>query len=503
MFTHRLKNCYMSTIQFSSFSKVAATLSLLIGSASLAPAQNFLGEISTAGYGQNSGFPYGLNFGPNGDLYIALAGTSAFVNPQFFNNNVVVRADTSTNLVTSTITVGMFPEEVVFASPNGGAAVGIVTNSTDGTVSIFDVATEQILGTVHLPGGFFATFPFGIVTNATETIAYISTGDGTNTLRAIDLDPNSATVYQYISGSDLPLASGNAARMVRSGDVLLFPTTAYDPFFAGSTANIEKLPLPGCADSPASVVVGFDNTFTKYPSGQDVVVLNGIAYVCGYDMGKRIYGFDILTGALVRSFPGGTFVGAHTGLALSPNGKILVVCDVASNQISFIDIARGLPMAVVDTNLLGFGYSQPNDAVFSPDGSKIYVTVQGSQAVVIVSVPPTPGAFTPPLGFVVTPTAPAPGGLVTLSTLGAGPSEFVAIMADDFDDAIDLGSFGILHFTANATVVATNASGDFTHQVNAPSGPAFYGKNFLCQAISIDLSTNIIKLSDEIPVVLQ
>jgi DNA-binding beta-propeller fold protein YncE len=479
---------------------VAALVCLGAGSAR---AQNYLGNISTSGYGQNSGQPFGLAFGPNGDLYVALSGISSFVNPQFFNNNVVLRVNPVSHAVTSVIPVGLFPEEISFASALGGPTIGIVTNSTDGTVSIFDLVTEQILGTPVLPGGFFASFPFSVVINQDGKIAYISTGDGTNTLRAIDIDPNSPTAWQHVPAKDLATASGNAGRMMRLGDMLYLPTTAFDPFFSGSTASVEALPLPGSSGAAAAVKLGFDNTYTKYPSTQDVVIApDGIAYFAGTDMSGRIYGFQTSTGQLCRAFPSGTMIGVHTGLALSPDGTVLVVCDIASNEISFLDVARGKPISVVNTALLGFGFYSPNDAVFSPDGSKVFVTMQGSEAVLEFSAPPSPPPFSRPLGLSISNTAPSPGNTLTLSTIGAGPGEFVAILADDVDWTLDLGAFGVLHFTGGATVVASQTGGDISLPVTAPV-TALQGKNFLCQAVAVDLSSGIVRLSDEIPVVIQ
>lgn len=469
-----------------------------------ARAQGYLGNISTAGQGQNLGYPFGLNFGPDGYLYVCLAGTSTFGNPNFFNNNVVLKINPANQQIVNTITVGLFPEEIVFASPNGGPAVGIITNSTDGTVSILDVANSNIVATVTLPTGFFGAFPFGIALNATETIAYISGGDGTNSLRAIDLDPQSGTAYQYLSNLDISLASGAGGRLARVGDCILVPTTAYTQTFSGSTAFIERAPLPGSSRAAGSVVIGADVTFTRYPSAQDIAIApDGIAYVCGYDLNKRIYGYNAATGALVRSFPAPTQFGAHTGLAVSPDGKVLVVCDVAANEVAFIDIARGTTIAITNTASVGFGYFGPNDAVFSPDGSSVYVTTQFSENIVRLAAPTAPTPFSAPLGFTVAPTNPALGGGVTLSTIGAGVGEFVAIVADDYDVAIDLGAFGILHFTDNATVVATGLDADVSISVTAPNDPLLFGKNFLCQALAYDLNNGIVRLSDEIPVVLQ
>ncbi|MBI3821009.1 MAG: hypothetical protein HY286_20150 [Planctomycetes bacterium] len=478
---------------------VHASVAVLVGTA---PAQQFQAAISTQGYGQNSAYPFGLNFGPDGQLYVCLAGTPTFGDPTFSNNNVVVRVNPNNNQITGSIQVELFPEEVAFATPPGGSPVGIVTNSTSGSVSIFDVATQQVIGTAALPGGFFGSFPFGIATNLNQSIAYISVGDGSNTLRAVDLDPSSATVYQHVPARDLQLTSGSAARIARLGSAIVAPCTSYTQTFTGALASFERMPLPGSFTSGTSTLLVLDDNVMKYPSAQDVAIApDGTFYICGYDMQKRVYGFDA-TGKLIRSFPVPTIVGAHTGLAISPDGKTMVVCDVASDQIAFVDVARGLTTQILFTTAMGFGYSGPNDAVFSPDGLHVFITTQFSEDVLKLSAPPTPSAFTQPLGFTIDVTNPTPGTNVTLSTVGAGANELVFILADGYDVSYDLGPYGILHFTDNATIVGSATGGDLSVVVQAPIGfPA--GSNFLCQAVSIDANTFAARLSDEIPVILQ
>jgi len=468
-----------------------------------ASAQTFLGPISTAGYGQNSGQPFGLAWGPNGQLYVSLAGQSTFVNPQAFNNNVVVRIDPATGAVVGMVTVGLYPEEIAFASTPSTSPIGIVSNSTDSSVTIFDVATDAPLATVVL-GPFFALYPFGVVTNAAGTRAWVSVGDGSQRLFSIDIDPASATAFQEVPSELTVLASGNAGRFVRSGSDLVMPTTSYLPSFAGSTAAIERRPLPGASGTVASAVLRSEGTFSAYPSSQDAEIgPGGVVYVAGYDMGKRIYGFSPATGELVRAFPSGTAIGAHTGLALSPDGSILVVCDIASEEVSFLDLARGTVISVVHTPSVGFGYFQPNDAIFSPDGSKVYVTCQGSEAVLVFSAPASPSPFAPPLAFTVQPTIPAVGGSVTIATAGVTASETVFVVADTSDVAVDLGAAGVLHFTANASLVASAVGSDVLLTAPTPTGAAYFGFNFLCQAVAVDLGAMTLRLSAEVPVVLQ
>ncbi|HKE00537.1 MAG TPA: hypothetical protein VKE69_05975 [Planctomycetota bacterium] len=494
----------------SSLGLAIAAAALLSGSfvASPASAQTFLGAINTHGHGD--GFfanPFGLAFGPNGDLYVALAGMTAFDpgSAPTFNDDVVVRIDPNTNAIVADIATGLFPEEIAFASPSGGSTIGIVTNSSDGTVTIFDVATDAPVATVPLPGGFYASFPYAAVTNAAGTRAYVSVNDGTNSLQVIDLDPSSATVYQVLPSERIALAAGNGARMARVGNDLVVPSTVFLPMFAGSTAYVVRQPLTGSVNPPVAIALESDDAFFTYPSSQDVAVApDGIAYVVGYDMHRRVYGFDVASGELVRSFPTSTFSPGQTGLALSPDGKTLVACDLISNEVHFVDVARGLPTVSFETDLLGIsGYFQPNDAVFSPDGTKVYVTAQGSEAVLRFSAPPTPAPYTPALGLTVSPSAPAQGATVSFSTSGAGPNDAVAIFADVNDDALSLGVFGVLHITSGALTLAIANGADASVSFPMPTGSYLFAVNILCQALSVDLSSLTIKTSDEVPLVIQ
>jgi WD40 repeat protein len=486
---------------FASVLAGAFSLAAFLGAARETQAQNYLGSISTSGYGQNSGQPFGLTFAPNGDLYVALAGASAFVNPQNFNNNVVLRIDASTSSVAAVIPVGLFPEDIAFAQPAGGPNVGIVTNSTDGTVTIFDESTDAPITTITLPGGFFTAFPFGVETNAAGTRAYVGAN---SSVYAIDTDPASATAYQLLPLETIVPASGFTLRFHRYGNDLVCGASAYDISFSGSTAFIERIPLAGSSNPNVYVACASASNFT-YPSVQDTAFgASGVAYCGGYDSAGRIFGYDINTGTLVRSFPSGTTGKGLVGLALSPDEKVLVVCDVLSNEVAFLDVARGLPIAIVDTTFLPFGgFQQPNDAVFSPDGLTVYVTVQGSEAVLRFSAPPAPAPYFTGLGLTATPTDPAQGSNVNLVTTGAQPTELVAILYDEADFAIDLGFTGIFHLTPNAVMLASANGTDVNFSAAVPAGPGLYAKNFLLQAIAVDFNALTIRFSDEVPVVLQ
>ena len=76
---------------------------------------------------------------------------------------------------------------------------------------------------------------------------------------------------------------------------------------------------------------------------------------------------------------------APSGLALSPDGKILAVMNGHSDTVSFVDTSSPADAEVKipswPGNVIG---SQPDSAAFSPDGRTLYVTCGGNNAIAVV-----------------------------------------------------------------------------------------------------------------------
>ncbi|MCB0933171.1 MAG: beta-propeller fold lactonase family protein [Mycobacterium sp.] len=96
----------------------------------------------------------------------------------------VLVLDTTTNTVTSTITVGSSPNAVAF-SPDGMTAY--VTNRDSRTVSVIDTGTSTVVSTIELAGQ-----PTGVVINSDGTKAYV-TNSGSGTVSVIDTTSKAVT----------------------------------------------------------------------------------------------------------------------------------------------------------------------------------------------------------------------------------------------------------------------------------------------------------------------
>jgi DNA-binding beta-propeller fold protein YncE len=468
---------------------------------SVVGAQQYLGAISTEGYGQGSGKTFGIAVGPDGFVYATLGGN---LDPNYpsQNNRVVIRIDPATHEVVNTIDVGLAPRDIVFASPPGGGPIGIVANGFDRTLTIFDVKTQAPVATVDLQLPETA-IPLGLVVGASQQRLHLSPGDGSTNVLAVDLEPGSATQYQVIPSETVTLASGAPGCIVRHGGQWLATTTAYS--LDGKTAMLERISAPGSSGVASTTVLASSVANPELlPSSRDVAVApDGIAYVVGLDMHNRVYGIDTASGAIVRAFPAKTRNGAHSSITLSPDGKIAIVCENVSGQISFIDVARGLPYLVVSTYQLDGGFNQPQKAVYSADGSQVFVAMECSPAVLVFTAPPAPTPFTPPLTVGVSNTSPHPGDDVHVWTKGATASEWVYFVSSYTDDAVDLGPWGVLHMTMDSMIAVNTTGGDLDTIVKAPAIPTFFGRNLTIQAIAVDFVLGNVKLSDELLVVMK
>ena len=116
------------------------------------------------------------------------------------------------------------------------------------------------------------------------------------------------------------------------------------------------------------------------------------------------------------------------GLALEPNAEeLLAVCGLSTNELALVDLENDELLSV--TSLGSLGYNMPNDAVFAHD--KLYVTAQGSEAVVVLDNLPTVSSNHSHLGeLVISDTTPEIGTTINVSLVGF-PGRRVAIFTGD------------------------------------------------------------------------
>lgn len=103
---------------------------------------------------------------------------------------------------------------------------------------------------------------------------------------------------------------------------------------------------------------------------------DGKSLLVGDTVGNEIFLLDPNTGAVQRRLP----IADPYQLGFSPNGKWLVVNGLARNQVDVYDaatmkLAKRFPMA-----------SMPSHLAFSPDSSKVYVSLQGTNRLAAIDL---------------------------------------------------------------------------------------------------------------------
>jgi YVTN family beta-propeller protein len=340
-----------------------------------AAAQNFKQEIDLVGLGNplNSAKPFGISYEPVGDrIYVAIAGDFAGA------NNVVAVIDPVTETVLGTIPVGFYPEDIAFHYDASGALIyGAVTNSTSGSVTVWD-SSNTVVATIPLPDPFaFGTcYPFGIISHGGDFL--VSTADGSGEVYAIDIATLS---YDPVAGFNTLFRSNG--RLMAVGDEIWVPTSQYTPAFDGSLGGLFRHDRSGTIPDDSWYAERLDN-FMGYPSGQDLVRLSdGRAYLSGLDFHGHLYRLDA-TGELDWAIDMAGIDGY--GIAVEPiHEELLAVCGFTTNELVLVDLLNDEMLS--NTSLGGLGYSMPNDAVFAHD--KLFVTVQANEAVLVFDTLPS------------------------------------------------------------------------------------------------------------------
>ena len=317
--------------------------------------------------------PWSARLSPDGqELFVALAAPAGTFGME---NCLVARVDAGTSTVSGSFSVGLFPEEIVWTTI-GQDPAGWVTNSSSGTVTVFD-PQGQTIETIVLPDplGFGSCFPFGIVASQDQQRVYVGTLDGSGIVYALDTASRSVVEELVIPGGH--------GRLGFYRRRLIVPVTEYDPFFTSSTARVVFVD-PADPEGAVSVTIPSPSTF---PSAQDVAIrCDGRMYLSGLALGNQIHVLDARTRAYVGAIPSTTSGGFHQGLALSPAG-LLAVADYVSEEIAFFDAWTEQPLALVDLASLPDVHVDPEELVFSKDGQRLWAVCNGSDSLAVFDVP--------------------------------------------------------------------------------------------------------------------
>jgi DNA-binding beta-propeller fold protein YncE len=433
-------------------------------------AQSFKQEIDLVGLGDplNSAKPFGISYEPVSDrIYVAIAGDFAGA------NHVVAVIDPITDMILSTINVGLYPEDIAFHYDSNGALIyGAVTNSTSGSVTIWD-ASHTVVANVPLPDpfGFGTCYPFGILAHDGDFL--ISTADGSGDVHAIDIATLS---YDPLAGFNTLFRSNG--RMIAVGDEIWVPTSEYTPNFDGSMGGLFRHDRSGSNADDSWYAESMDS-FIGYPGGQDVVRLsNGRGYLSGLDFLGRLYRLDA-QGNLDRGID---LLGIDGyGLALEPiQEELLAVCGFTTNELVIVDLLND--ELLTTTSLGSLGYSMPNDAVFAHD--KLYVTMQGNEAVVVFdNLPSVSVNHTHESELIISDTTPNLGDTIHIDLAGhAGRrvaifTGFEAVAGNYSGLDLEIGPTPIKH---------SNGLGNLSLDINIPTTASLANRHIFLQGYLTD-----------------
>ncbi len=322
-----------------------------------------------------SAWPYDVQYSPDGSrLYVSLFG--GFIGA---GGCRVLRLDPTSLATLAEIPTAESPQDITFTvDANGAVARGFVANSSGSSVTVFD-AQDAVLADIAIPfapGSFFPTaFPTSVVVSPSQSHVYVSTMDGSGRVFAIDANTLALDPTREIQlGLD-----HSSIRMVFAGPRLVICASQALPNWVGSTAKVMVVD-PAQPQHVRELALATSSNGLLFPSVQDCAVdCDGLVWVCGYDMGARVFAVEPRGLTLARvidthtSQPDGKF----QSLALSREG-VLCVADVWTNELAVLDTRLRRWRATLDLTTLPSAIQGAQELEFAPDGRVLLSTWGGT-----------------------------------------------------------------------------------------------------------------------------
>jgi len=337
--------------------------------------------IATINVGQN---PTGMAITPN-NFFAYVANN---------NNNSIPGADTVSVLNLTFNTLQQTISDSSFSQPytvsiNPAGTKAYVTNSDSTTVTIIDIATNTVSGTIdgfNGPSGFVIT-PDGNYAYVNNYGAGGSSGNGT-TVNVVDLNANS------IVGSPITVGQAPAAMAITPDGAYVYVVSYVDGNPGTGTISIIRT-----SDNSVqfNAITGFSGPFAIAitPDGK-------YAYVTNFGsnnfspVGTTVSVVNISSNTIVATITLGI---QPSGIAITPNGSYAYASNYSTiyNGPSFTDLTASqgtVNIINIQTNavispIIGVGYS-PDTIVISPNGQFAYVSNYTSNTVSVISLPSAP-----------------------------------------------------------------------------------------------------------------
>lgn len=232
------------------------------------------------------------------------------------------------------------------------APYAYITNLSDNTVSVIDVATNGYISKIPLGTG---VKPYGVAISSDGTRVYIS-NQTSKTISVIDAltVPSNPSVINTISLPNTPsgLAVNSAGTRLYVANYDAMSVSVID--LTAPTPNI--IASPGVGTAPIGVAVS--------PDGATVYVTNS-----GSD---NITAIKTLDNTVLTTFSAGPAGNAPMGIALGKVGTTTNIY-VANNSANTLTVINESSKAITNTVPLGTD-SAPFTVTVKPDGSTVYVT---------------------------------------------------------------------------------------------------------------------------------
>ncbi len=436
--------------------------------------------------------PFGIALDPTGtSAYVTLCGDPTTSNFSAWNNNNVVKVDIWSGTQTAIGVTGLFPEDAcVVKDSTGGARNIYVADSTSGTVTCLTPSLAPVATITLTPcfgGTFFSVFPFGLISSPDGNRVFVTTSGGCGTIDVIDSNPQSATFNTVVGSFTVPDSGGRPAWL--SYPNLLLPIATFDTNFTTARAGFAIVDVTNPANQTAHLISSTPLPF-QYHFATEVVPLSTgrLLVTIGGEVIPTFYEC-LPNGTVTRTVSLNTLTGINLhGLAVDPEQRIAVLTSISGSDTIYVDLATFTVAGSFDHG----GISKPNDVIFSPDGSRAFVSMQGLAQVDVISHLP---------GYSLALDVPATVATGTTLNIGLRRCESGQPWAL-FASAAGGGPLIVSGFTVFLTapfyevasgIGATDGTGGVAFAI--PSGPVFSGLTAYFQMVTVDRDA-VIRLSN-------
>jgi YVTN family beta-propeller protein len=266
----------------------------------------------------------------------------------------------------------------------------ITNNNGAGTVSVIDIATNEITATVPV-----GSYPLGVAVTPNRNEVYV-TNDGSNTVSVIDATTNTikATVpvgsYPYgvavtPDGKKAYVANkkSNTVSVIDTATKTVIVTVPVDIYPQGVavTPDGKMVYVANQGSNTVSVIDASTNTVTatvpveNYPVGVAVTPDGKMVYVVNQgDEYGSVSVIDTSSNTVIATAPVGN---SPLGVVVTPDCKTAYVTIFGNSEVSVINTSTNTVTATVPVGAVPFGVS------VTPDGKKVYVACESGSVSVI------------------------------------------------------------------------------------------------------------------------